>query len=164
MRALMVIAIAAVSTAAHAQSLPVAAVQAPASEQTASRECWPTPHIDQVEVQLTDRTTHRGTLLCFGRTEFTVVEKSSVARYPLGDVRRVRKAPDSVLDGAAKGAAVTLVMLVMCGGDCSGAEYLRVATAYGLLGMAIDAADTHRDTIYRPSAGKRVAVGFHVPF
>jgi small nuclear ribonucleoprotein (snRNP)-like protein len=160
MKALLVTCMLAVSVPASAQAVPTA----PAGEIGTSSDCWPTAHIDRVVVELGDGSTQRGTLLCFGETAFTVLQKSSVVRYPLADVKRVRKSPDGVLDGAAKGAAVGLIMLVLCGGDCTAGEYLRVTTAYALFGLAVDAADSHMDTIYRPSAGKRAALGFRVPF
>ncbi len=67
-------------------------------------------------------------------------------------------------DGAAKGAAVSLVLLAFCSSHCPAEVILRTALGYGVFGLVLDAIDTNADTIYRPSAGKRVALGFHVRF
>jgi hypothetical protein len=125
--------------------------------------CWPTSHIDKVVVQLNDGTTRRGSLLCLGSLDFAVAMKDGVTRYPLADVRQIRKAADSVWDGAAKGAATVLIPLILSRGHCPAGILLQTALGYGAFGLAIDAIDTHMDVIYRPSAGKRIAVGFRLP-
>jgi hypothetical protein len=149
MRTLLLIGMLAVSSSAWAQSPPPAA------------ECWPTNHIDKVVVQMADGTTRRGSLLCLGLEEMTLVDKSAVGRFRLADVRRIRKAPDAVWDGAVIGAAIGLIPLVFgCPAEC----VLRTAGAYGLVGLVIDAVNSNMDTVYRPAAGKRAAVGFRVRF
>jgi len=149
-RLLLSIALLLVSTAASAQ---------PPSDP--ATQCWPSSHIDKVVVDLADGTTRHGSLLCFGRDDLTVIERGSVGRFRLEDVRRVRKAADRVWDGALKGAAVGLVLAVFgCPAEC----VLRASAAYGLLGLAVDAIDTNMDTVYRPAAGSRPALGFRVRF
>jgi len=112
-------------------------------------------------VQMADGSTRRGTLLCLGTEDLTLAEQSAVGRFRLADVRRIRKAPDAIWDGALIGAAIGVIPLVFgCPAEC----VLRVAGAYGLLGLAVDAISSNMDTIYRPTAGKRAAVGFRVRF
>ena len=130
----------------------------------ASPECWPSSHIDKVVVEMADGTKKTGSLLCLGSEMLTLAQKQAIQPLRLDDVRRIRKAPDPVWDGAAKGASIGLVMLVLCGGHCSGEALLRTTAAYGLFGAALDAIDSHADTIYRPAAGRRVAAGFRVKF
>jgi hypothetical protein len=154
MRILMFVAVLAFSTSAYAQA--PSAAPAP--------ECFPSSQIDKVAVQMADGSTRRGSLLCLGTDGFTLAERQTVGRFRLEDVREIRKVADPVWDGAAKGAAVSLVVLVLCGGNCSGEAILRSAAAYGLFGLALDAINSNTDTIYRPSAAKRVTAGFRVRF
>lgn len=139
-----------------------ASAQAPAAG--ATPDCWPSNHIDKVVVEMADGTTRRGSLLCLGADGLTLAEKPSVGRFRLNDVRQIRKAADPVWDGAAKGAAVSLVLLAFCTSHCPAEVILRTALGYGVFGLVLDAIDTNTDTIYRPSAGKRLAFGFHVKF
>jgi hypothetical protein len=150
MRTLLVIGALMVSSAASAQT--AAAPPGP---------CWPSSHIDKVVVHLADGSTSRGSLLCFGIEDLTVVEKSAVHRFRLEDVREVRKAADPVWDGALKGASVGLVMLVFgCPAEC----VLRMSAGYALLGTLLDAIDTNADSVYRPGGGKHASVRFRVRF
>ena len=156
MRTLMLVALLlSVSTSAYAQAPPAA---------DAAPDCWPSNHIDKVVVQMADGTTRRGSLLCLGADGMTLAEQQSVGRFRLEEVRQIRKAADPVWDGAAKGAAVSLVLLAFCSSHCPAEVILRTALGYGVFGLALDAIDTNADTIYRPSAGKRVAFGFHMRF
>ena len=156
MRTLMLVAVLlSVGTSANAQALPAA---------DATPDCWPSNHIDKVVVQMADGMTRRGSLLCRGGGGLTLVEKQSIGHFRLDDVRQIRKAADPVWDGAAKGAAVSLVLLAFCSNHCPAEVILRTALGYGVFGLALDAIDTNTDTIYRPSAGKRLALGFHMRF
>ena len=144
-----------VSTLAYAQA-PAAADATP--------DCWPSNHIDKVVVKMADGTTRRGSLLCLGADAMTLAEQQEVGRFRLDEVTQIRKAADPVWDGAAKGAAVSLVMLAFCTSHCPAEVILRTALGYGIFGLALDAIDTNTDTIYRPSAGKRLALGFRMRF
>jgi len=135
-----------------------------AAPSTTPSDCWPSSHIDTVVVRMTDGTVRRGSLLCLGDQSFSLAEKSRIGRYELREVQHIRKAADPVWDGAAKGASVGLVLLAFCGRHCPGEVILRTALGYGMFGLAIDAIDTHTDTIYRASPGKRVAAAFRVGF
>jgi len=150
MKLVFVIGALMVSSVAWGQT--VAALPAP---------CWPSSHIDKVVVHLTDGSTARGSLLCFGTDDLTLVDKEAVHRLRLDDVREVRKAADPVWDGALKGASIGLLMLVFgCPAEC----VLRTAGAYALVGTVLDAIDTNADTVYRPRAAQRASVGFRVRF
>ena len=155
MRILMFVALLAVSTPAYAQAPPVA---------DAVPDCFPSNHVDKVVVKMADGSTRRGSLLCLGAGGFTLAEKQTVARFRLEDALEIRKSADPVWDGAAKGAAVSLIVLVFCGGDCPASAILRTAAGYGLFGLVLDSIDTNTDTIYRPSAGRRLTAGFRVRF
>lgn len=155
MRTLMLLAVLLVGTSANAQSIPADA---------ATPDCWPSNHIDKVVVQMADGTIRRGFLLCLGTDGLTLAEKQSVGRFRLDAVSQIRKAADPVWDGAAKGAAVSLILLAFCTSHCPAEVIARTALGYGIFGLMLDAIDTNTDTIYRPSPGKRLAVGFHVKF
>jgi hypothetical protein len=156
MRTLMLVAVLlSVPTFANAQALPAG---------EATPDCWPSNHIDKVVVQMVDGTTRRGSLLCLGGGGLTLAEQQSVGRFRLDEVRQIRKAADPVWDGAAKGAAVSLVLLAFCTSHCPAEVILRTAVGYGVFGLVLDAIDTNTQTIYRPSAAKRVAFGFHMRF
>ena len=155
MRILMFVAVLALGTSAYAQAPPPAAPPP---------DCFPSSQIDKVAVQMADGSTRRGSLLCLGTEGFTLAERQTVARFRLEDVREIRKVADPVWDGAAKGAAVSLVLLVLCGGNCSGETVFRTAAAYGLFGLALDSINSNTDTIYRPSAPKKMTAGFRVRF
>lgn len=156
MRTLMFAAIfLSVGTFANAQALAAG---------DATPDCFPSNHIDKVVVQMADGTTRRGSLLCLGAGGLTLAEKQSVGRFRLDEVRQIRKAADPVWDGAAKGAAVSLVLLAFCTSHCPAEVILRTAVGYGVFGLVLDAVDTNMQTIYRPSAAKRLAFGFHMRF
>lgn len=61
-----------------------------------------------------------------------------------------------------KGMAVGLLPALLFG--CPAECVLRSTAAYGLLGLAIDAIDTNRDTVYHSGSATKGAVGFHVRF
>jgi hypothetical protein len=155
MRILMFVVFVAVSPAAYAQAPPLAG---------AVPDCFPSSHIDKVVVKMADGSTRRGSLLCLGADGFTLAEKQTVGRFRIEDALEIRKSADPVWDGAAKGAAVSLILLVFCGGDCPAETIVRTAAAYGLFGLVLDSIDTNTDTIYRPSAGRRLTAGYRVRF
>lgn len=156
MRALLAACILAIATPALAQSTPLPPADGP-------RECYPNAQIDKVVVRFNDGSTVSGALLCLGPAVFTVARTLDVGTYSLAGVREVRKAADPVWDGALKGAAVALIPLVMSHGRIPANWFFTIAGTYGLFGLTLDAIDTHRDVVYRPSAGKRIGVGFHIP-
>jgi hypothetical protein len=150
MRTMLVIGALMISSTAAAQT----AAPAPGP-------CWPSNHIDKVVVHLADGSSTRGSLLCFGIEDLTVVDKDAVHRFRLEDVREVRKAADPIWDGALKGASIGLLVLVFgCPAEC----VARTAGAYALLGTLLDAIDTNADSIYRPARTKHASLRFRVRF
>lgn len=140
----------------------VLAIGAPAlAQSSAEPQCLPLNHLGQVVVTTADGTIRRGSLLCLGVGELVLAERTAVERFRLDEVRHVRKAADPVWDGALKGAAFGLLPLLFgCPAEC----VLRSVAAYGLLGSALDAIDTHTDTIYESRDTKRASVGVRVRF
>jgi len=123
--------------------------------------CVPLSHVDKVVVTTADGRILRGSLLCLSPDELMLAEKTSVDRFRLDEVWKIRKAADPVWDGALKGAAVGLLPLVFgCPAEC----VLRSTAAYGLLGLAIDAIDTNRDTIYGSPNLQHASAGFRLRF
>jgi hypothetical protein len=150
MRALLMISVLALASPVWAQSTPDARLP-----------CVPSSHIDKVVMTMADGRTLQGSLLCLGLDELMLAERSGVNRFKLDEVWKIHKAADPIWDGALKGAAFGLIPLVFgCPAEC----VLRTAGAYGLLGLAIDAVDTNRDTIYSSSAPPHASAGFHVRF
>ena len=153
MRTIIFAAVVLISGSAYGQAAPAA-----------TPPCFPSSHIDKVVVEMADGTTKRGSLLCLGAESITLAEPRAISSFQLDEIRRIRKAADPVWDGAAKGASIGVVMLVLCGGHCSSEAVLRTTLAYGAFGLLLDSIDTNTDAIYRPGAGKRVAAGFRVRF
>jgi len=151
MRTLLILSLLAIASPAWAQSSPEAAPS----------PCVPSSHVDKVVVTLADRTTRRGSLLCIGADELMLAGEAGVNRFHLDEVWKVRKAADPLWDGALKGAAVGLLPLIFgCPAEC----VLRSTAAYGLLGLAIDAIDTHTDALYRSAHPQRASAGIRVRF
>jgi hypothetical protein len=150
MRALLIAGMLAMSAPAWAQS----------SNEVPS-PCLPSSHIDKVVVTMADGSARRGSLLCLGVDELTLAGADVVERFRLEDVWKIRKAADPLWDGALKGAAIGLLPLVFgCPAEC----VIRTTAAYGLLGLAIDAVDTNRDTLYRSRGAQKSAIGLRVRF
>ena len=91
--------------------------QQPASSASASKECWPVT-TSQVIVR-TDAGMRKGTLLCIGPDAVVLAGSDPL---PLSTVLEITRPRDGVLDGALKGAAVGLVVVALCAGECE-AEY-----------------------------------------
>jgi len=104
------------------------------------------PTRDQVVVHLDDRPARKGTLLCMGPEE----------------IQKIEKPRDSTFDGMLKGAAVGLIIVALCAGECEAEYVLRATLGYAAIGTAVDALRGNNKTIYRrePSA----AVAWRVRF
>ena len=70
---------------------------------------------------------------------------------PLDAVRRIRTPADPVWDGAAKGAAIPLIVWAVLCRDCRAEPFLKASLTYGVIGLTTDAIDTNRKTLYRRS-------------
>lgn len=91
----------------------------------------------------------RGTLLCMNDKEIVLAGGVGTAHYALDSVRRIATRADSPWDGAARGAAVPLILFaVFCRGECPAEAVGRTVLAYGLVGLTLDALRTERRTIY----------------
>lgn len=144
---------------ALAQEIPASA---PVSPPSIERTCWPAAPTT-VNIELRDGSRRRGSLLCLGPDALTVSGKSFVERIALDDVRAVKRPPDSLLDGTLKGAAVGALLMGICAGSCPMEYVLRSTAGYALIGAAIDAIDTHAETLYAPSGHPGVRMGIRVP-
>jgi hypothetical protein len=136
-----------------------AAAQSPTDGQ--SSPCVPSSHFDKVIVTMADRTIRRGSLLCIGADELMLGGEAGINRFHLDEVWKVRKAADPIWDGALKGAAFGLLPLIFgCPAQC----VLRITAAYGAIGLAIDAIDTNRDSLYSSAHTHQTSVAWHVRF
>jgi hypothetical protein len=120
------------------------------------KRCHPVSPTDRVVVSTTDGRQISGTLLCLGDDAAAVLARDGkLTDTPLAEITRIRTKPDPVWDGGVKGAAIPLILwAVFCHG-CEGAAspVLKSAAAYGLIGLAWDALETHQRTIYRGPRG-----------
>jgi hypothetical protein len=126
----------------------------PAQAQPAREKCHPISPTERVVVTAADGRTLRGSLLCLGERDLLLAADGVVTRHPLSDVRRVVTRADPVWDGAAKGAAIPLVVWAVLCRQCDSGTLLRATATYGLIGLAFDAIDSNRRTVYagRPAA------------
>ena len=148
MRILLVLSLLAIASPAAAQSTPPS-------------PCVPSSHVDKVIVTMADRTIRRGSLLCIGADELMMAGEAGINRFQLDEVWKVRKAADPIWDGALKGAAFGLLPLIFgCPAQC----ILRTTAGYGLLGLAIDAIDTNRDSLYSSAHTQQASVAWRVRF
>jgi len=148
MRILLVLSLLAIASPAAAQSAPPS-------------PCVPSSHVDKVIVTMADRTIRRGSLLCIGADELMMAGEAGINRFQLDEVWKVRKAADPIWDGALKGAAFGLLPLIFgCPAQC----ILRTTAGYGLLGLAIDAIDTNRDSLYSSAHTQQASVAWRVRF
>ena len=136
----------------------------PAIESEADRKCHTVSPTGEVLVATEDGETMRGTLVCLSPSHAWLARDGAISRIPLPLVRRIRTPADPVWDGAAKGAVIPLIFwAVFCHSSCSPEPMLRASLAYGLIGLANDALDTNRETVYRGRA-RSVSVGWRFKF
>jgi hypothetical protein len=126
---------------------------------TTSSGCWPVTSRDRVVVVMDEGPARTGTLLCMGPEEIMLTGSGVL---PLSSVRQISRPRDSALDGMLKGAAVGLVILVLCAPDCPGEYVARATLGYALIGGTIDALQGNNKTIYRRD--QRVALAWKVRF
>lgn len=141
----------------------VVATATAARAQTRDEPCHPVSPTSRVVVRMHDGASISGTLLCLTRDDFVLAQNGSTATLPLAAVRRIDTRADPVWDGALKGAAIPLIaMAVFCMGECELGAAVRAAAGYGLIGLTIDALQSHRRTIYvgRPAPSIRWRISF----
>ncbi len=110
--------------------------------------CHPVSPTERVVITNADGTKSRGSLLCLTEDDVVLAGAAGITRQPLGGVARITTQADSVWDGAAKGAAVPLIIWAVLCRECSADPMLRVTATYALIGMTFDALQSHRRTIY----------------
>jgi hypothetical protein len=140
-------------------------VCAPAGAQ--EKACHPISPTDRVTVTTTDGASISGTLLCLSDQAAAVLARDGqLLETPLAQIRRIQTRPDSVWDGALKGAAIPLILwTVFCHG-CDGAAepLMRAAGAYGLVGLTWDYLQSNQKTIYSGSARRSPSLAWRVRF
>jgi len=147
-------------------SLSILLLAAPARAQSIAVECPPAVNVGAVAVETINEGTIRGTLYCLSPDEVGILRDGRLVTTPLSKVTRVVKPADPVWDGAVKGAAVVLTMWGVSCGFCdagAGNPYIwRAVGGYALLGLTIDALQSHRKTIYsgRPAPSLNWSLSF----
>lgn len=124
-----------------------------------SSGCWPVTSRDRVVVHIDDGPARTGTLLCMGPEEIMLTGSGTL---PLSKIQKIAKLRDSTFDGMLKGAAVGLIIVALCAGECEGEYVLRATLGYAAIGATIDALQGNNKTIYRREP--RAAVAWHVRF
>ena len=114
----------------------------------AASGCHAVAPIRQVDIAIEDGQTVRGTLVCLSQSQASLVRDGVISQVPLRRIRRIRTPADSVWDGAAKGAVIPMIFWAVFCHSCNAEPFLRASLAYGLTGLAADAIDTNRETIY----------------
>ena len=111
--------------------------------------CWAVAVKGPVLVTMDDGTIQKGTLVCFGADEVVLAGRGAI---PLDSIRRIDKPRDGILDGVLKGAAVGLVVLILCSPHCSAEPVLRTTAAYATFGGILDALQGNNAPIFRRGA------------
>ena len=130
-----------------------------ASTIAASSGCWPVTSRDRVVVQMDEGPARTGTLMCMGPEEIMLTGSGTL---PLSKIQKIEKPRDSTFDGMLKGAAVGLIIVALCAGECEGEYVLRATLGYAAIGATIDALQGNNKTIYRREP--RAAVAWRVRF
>lgn len=134
--------------------LVLALAPSPARAQDADPTCHPVSPTERVVVSLRGGLQRRGSLLCLSDTEALLAGRGGLERHALSEVRRIVTRPDPVWDGAAKGAAVPLIIWALWCRHCDAAPMLRTVATYSLIGLSFDVLHSTRRTLYdgRPAA------------
>lgn len=119
-----------------------------AEAQATADACHAISPTENVVISLRGGGERRGSLLCLSDTEALLAGGQGIERQPLSDVRRIVTRPDAVWDGAAKGAAVPLIIWAIWCRQCDAGPMLRTTATYALIGMTFDALESHRRTLY----------------
>ena len=101
------------------------------------------------DITLDDGRRLRAAIQCLGADAVAVDRDGAVTRLPLSAIRRITTPADPLWDGAVKGAAIPLVLFLIVCHDCHWGGYMtRSVAAYAALGVAFDAMNTNRRTLY----------------
>lgn len=135
---------------------------APLHAQTPQATCQSLLSPPNVVVKMHTGPSLRGTLLCVG-DEISLAADGRVSPYALRDIARISTPRDPIWDGAAKGAAVGLLLWAACAGECSAEYMVRTTAYYALFGLTLDAVTANSKTLYR-AAPRSPAVSWRVRF
>lgn len=119
-----------------------------AEAQSTTPPCHPVSPTERVVITDADGTKTRASLLCLTEDDVLLSGGAGITRKPLAGITRIATQADSVWDGAAKGAAVPLIVWAVLCRECSADPMLRVTATYALIGLTLDALQSHRHTIY----------------
>ena len=144
---------------ASAQTFPVM----PTTGSEAETDCQSVSPTSEVVVATSAGQTIRGTLMCLSENEAWLLRDGRLSKLPLPDVRRIRTPADPVWDGAAKGAVIPLIFWALLCHECPAEPVLKAALTYGMIGLAADALQSNRRTLYR-GRGRSVSVGWGFSF
>ncbi len=147
------------SPQASAQTSPVL----PTTASEADTECLSVSPTSEVVVATSAGQTIRGTLMCLSENEAWLLRDGRLSKLPLPDVRRIRTPADPVWDGAAKGAVIPLIFWALLCHECPAEPMLKAALTYGMIGLAADALQSNRRTLYR-GGGRSLSVGWGFSF
>jgi len=144
---------------ASAQTIPVI----PTTASEAETDCQPVSPTSEVVVSTSGGQTIRGTLMCLSEDEAWLLRDGRLSKLPLPDVRRIRTPADPVWDGAATGAVIPLIFWALLCHECQAEPMLKAALTYGMIGLATDAIQSNRRTLYR-GGGRSLSVGWGFSF
>ena len=148
-----VVVLCAATSSAYAQS-----AEMPATRAEMEGECHAVSPTGQVHVTTSAGDTVRGTLMCLSDSRVWLLRNGRMSRIELDRVQRIRTPADPVWDGALTGALPPLLIwALLCQGDCPAEPFLRMSLTFGMVGLAGDAINTNRQTLYR---AERRTLGF----
>ncbi len=147
------------SPQASAQTSPVL----PTTASEADTECLSVSPTSEVVVATSAGQTIRGTLMCLSENEAWLLRDGRLSKLPLPDIQRIRTPADPVWDGGAKGAAIPLIIWALLCRECPTEPMLKMVLTYGMVGLAADALETNRRTLYR-GGGRSSSVGWGFSF
>lgn len=113
----------------------------------------------QIALVETDGTVREGIVVAAGRDSVTMRFASGTRSFTSGQIASAERLKDGSGDGALKGAVfgALLTLLTMDGYSAAGANRASVfawsVAVYSGFGYLFDATQTHREPIYRSSAG-----------
>jgi hypothetical protein len=152
----------------HVKAIPVAAAIAaftvftamPARAQQAT--CHPISPTDRVVVTTSDNSKVRGTVVCLTDRSLMLFRDGATTETPLAEIQRIETRSDPFWDGAAKGAAIPIVLWAVFCRSCDAEYMFQSIAAYSMIGATWDALQRNTRTIYtgRPSP----SIGFRVRF
>lgn len=104
----------------------------------------------EVKVSLASGDTVNGTLLCLGTREVVLATSGRIEKYPLGNVRRIVKPADTVVDGLIKGLLFGIFLAASCSEcDLTSSDRLGMMGTWAAIGAGLDALNSKRRTVFQ---------------